>query len=612
MKKRIGLRLIIASAGLLFLLLAKVQGALAFALYAALYLLVAYDMIIGMLKQIKSGQFLNENFLMIIATIGAFALLEYVEALEVVMLFRFGEMLEQRAVSKSRKSIQQLMDICPETAHWIRENGIEDVSPDALDIGSVLLVKKGEKIPVDGVLLSASCLLDMKALTGESLPKSVAKGEEVLSGSIVIGEAVKMQSTKSFDNSTAARILELVENAAEKKAKTERFLTKFAKYYTPSVVAAAVLVCLIPSLFLGGEFAVWLKRALVFLVVSCPCALVLSVPLTFFAGIGAATKKGILFKGGSSLEMLSSAKKMVFDKTGTLTVGMLSVKRVVSKSMDENELLQLAAQVENHSTHPVAKAIVSAGLGEADGAAADNSREIEGRGMTARLKGKDIAIGNARLMRELSVNGFDEEEQVHAAVYIAIDGEYAGRIELEDEIKPEARAAIQALRAGGIESFTLLSGDKKESAEAVAQSLGIDGCLSELLPEDKVKELEKLLAQKKNGENICFVGDGINDAPVIVRADVGIAMGGVGSDAAIEAADVVIMDDNLKSLGTALRLSKKGMSIARQNIVFSIGVKLVVMGLGVFGLAGMHMAVFADVGVALLAVLNAMRMLKTA
>ena len=569
------------------------------------------------------GEAFNEHFLMSIATIGALfigflpgAETQYPEAVFVMLFFQIGELFEGYAEGKSRESIAHLMDIRPDVAHVERNGAVEDVGPEHVEVGETILVKPGEKVPLDGVVIEGSTALNTVALTGESLPRNVTEGDEVISGCVNLSGLVKVRTTKAFGESTVSKIIDLVENATESKSKNETFITRFARIYTPVVVFAALALALLPPLFSGdfmGTFATWLYRALMFLVVSCPCALVISVPLTFFGGIGGASRKGILVKGSNYLDVLSKVDTVVFDKTGTLTHGQFAVTAVHPEKCDERHLLHLAAHVEHYSTHPVGAALRDAFPDEAtDGCKLSDVEEIAGQGIRAKVEEWTVCVGNAKMMDDIGVKWHDCEH-IGTIIHVAIDGEYAGHIVINDKIKEDSAEAIRDLKSLGVSRTVMLTGDRKEVGEDVAQKLGLDEYHAELLPADKVAYVEDLLNTKPSTLNsqLAFVGDGINDAPVLARADVGIAMGGLGSDAAIEAADVVLMDDKPSKIALAIRIARRTLRIANQNVWFAIGVKILVLLLAALGIATMWMAVFADVGVTVLAVLNAMRALKS-
>ena len=571
-------------------------------MYLVPYFIIGYDVLWRSVKNIVRGNVFDENFLMSIATVGAFVTGENAEAVFVMLFYQVGELFQSIAVGRSRKSIASLMDIRPDSACVIRDGEETVVEPDEVEVGETIVVRPGEKIPIDGVIVEGKTALDTSALTGESVPRNVGVGDEVISGSINTAGLIKIKTEKPFGQSTVSKILELVENASSKKAKTENFISRFSKYYTPSVVGAAVLLAVVPSL-VTGAWSEWVHRALIFLVVSCPCALVISVPLAYFAGIGGASVKGILVKGSNFLEALSRTKTIVFDKTGTLTKGVFCVTKVTPQGVTEAELLSLAASAEKYSTHPIALS-----LGEAcpDAKNPDDVKEISGEGVAANVGGEEIIAGNARLMRRYEIE-FEEADRAGTVVYVARGGKYIGHVIISDEIKPDSAAAIASLGAAGIDTV-MLSGDKKSVAESVGKTLGIGKVYAELLPGGKVEMMEKIISESDG--KVAFVGDGINDAPVLMRADVGIAMGVLGSDAAIEAADVVLTDDKPSKIADAIKISKKTGAIVRQNIVFSLAVKAAVLVLGALGIAPMAVAVFADVGVAVIAILNSVRAMK--
>lgn len=587
-------------------------------LYLIPYLIVGWETLSEGAEKLLEGEALDEDFLMGVATIGALAIgflpgaqSQFPEAVFVMLFFQLGELFEGIAEGRSRRSIEALMDIRPDSANLETPDGLKVVHPDEISVGDTIVVKPGEKVPLDGTVLEGESSLDTRALTGESVPRGVTKGDNVASGCINLSGALRVRVEKLFGESTASQILELVEHASESKSSSESFITRFAKVYTPIVVGAAVLLAIIPPIFFGGVFATWLYRALTFLIVSCPCALVISVPLSFFGGIGGASRKGILVKGSNFLEELSRLHTVVFDKTGTLTEGVFQVTAVHPELIGEEELLHLAAHVESLSTHPIAEALRRAYSAEKDDCEVAGITEIAGKGVKAEVNGRTVCAGNARLMDELQIEIHECGKCKHTGtvVHVAIDGVYAGHIVISDKVKEGAAEAISALRKSGVQKSVMLTGDARGVAEEVASELGLDAFEAELLPGGKVAGLEKILSEKKSGESVAFVGDGINDAPVLARADVGIAMGALGSDAAIEAADVVLMDDDPKKICTAVGIARKTVGIARQNIWFAIAVKLAVLVLAAFGLAPMWLAVFADVGVTVLAVLNAMRTL---
>ena len=570
------------------------------------YAIVGYDVVFEALRNIAHGQVFDENFLMSVATIGAFFVADYPEAVAVMLFYQVGELFQSIAVGKSRKSIAALMDIRPDYANVLRDGDVKTVSPEEVEIGEIIEIKPGEKIPLDAVVTKGETTVNTAALTGESVPVTCRVGDAVISGSVNQNGLIEARVTSVFGESTVSKILDLVENATSKKAKSENFITRFAKYYTPCVVFAALALALIPPLVLKQPFSVWVTRALTFLVVSCPCALVVSVPLTFFCGIGGASKQGVLIKGANYLEALSKAETVVFDKTGTLTNGTFTVTAIHPRQVSEGELLDIAATAESFSSHPIAVSILKAHGGHIDKSRIDGIEEFSGRGIHAEIDGKSVYVGNGVLMQSVGAD-FHECKTVGTTVHIAVDGVYAGHIVIADTVKPDAKDAVEQLKASGIRKTVMLTGDSDKVGQAVAKELGIDEAYTQLMPDDKVEKTEKLLAEKSPKSTLAFVGDGINDAPVLARADVGIAMGALGSDAAIEAADVVLMDDKPAKLVTALKISRKTMRIVRQNIVFALSVKAVVLLLSAFGLASMWVAVFADVGVMILAVCNAVR-----
>ena len=580
-------------------------------LYLIPYLVVGWDTLKEAAEGLIKGEALSEDFLMSIATLGALGIgfmpgaeTQFPEAVFVMLFFQVGEWFEEKAEGNSRKSISHLMDIRPDTAHVERDGKLETVHPEEVKTGETILVQPGEKVPMDGIVLEGKSSLDTVALTGESVPRSIHEGDEILSGCVNLSGVLKVKTTKAFGESTAAKILDLVENAASAKSKSESFITKFARIYTPIVVALAVLVAVVPGL-ITGEWATWIYRGLMFLVVSCPCALVISVPLTFFGGLGGASKKGILIKGSNLLDTLAKVNTVVFDKTGTLTEGVFEVTAVHPEVIDQKELLHLAAHVERHSTHPIAMALRNAYPNEADDCSVEDIQETAGHGIIATVNGKKVAVGNSKLMEKVGA-AWHPCEQEGTIIHVAIDGTYAGHVVISDRIKEDSAQAIEALHKEGVRKTVMLTGDQQSVAAAVASALKMDEFHAQLLPADKVSQVENLL---KEG-TLAFVGDGINDAPVLTRADVGIAMGALGSDAAIEAADVVLMDDKPSKIAQAIRTARKTIRIAKENIIFAIGIKVLVLVLAALGVATMWMAVFADVGVTVLAVLNAMRALK--
>lgn len=574
------------------------------------YLIVGFGILKKAFRNIKRGEVFDENFLMSIATLGAFAIGEFSEAVAVMLFYQVGEIFQNYAVNKSRKSIATLMDIRPEIANVIRNDNVEEVDPDEVKIDEIIVVKPGEKVPLDGIVIEGKSNLDTKALTGESLPRKAIEGNEVLSGCINLDGLIKLKVTKEYSDSTVSKILELVENASNRKAKSENFITKFAKYYTPIVVVIAVMLAVLPPLvFENATFVDWIYRALSFLVVSCPCALVISIPLSFFSGIGAASKMGVLIKGSNFLEAIANTEIAVFDKTGTLTEGVFEVQQVNAINMPEDELLDIAAHVECYSEHPIALSVKKAYNKEIDEKRITKTEDLTGRGLMAVVDGKEVLIGNERLMNENNIE-FSKCGEVGTVLYIAIEKVYAGYILIADKIKEDAILAIKELKKNNIKQTVMLTGDRKNVGENVAAKLGMDKVFAELLPQNKVEKVEELLKEKSEKGKLIFAGDGINDAPVIALADIGIAMGALGSDAAIEAADVVIMTDEPSKIVNAIKLSKKTMRIVNQNIWFAILVKIVVLILSAVGLSNMWQAVFADVGVSVIAVLNALRILR--
>ena len=602
------------------------------ALYLVPYVLIGWDIVYKAFRNIRNGQVFDENFLMTVATFGAFGVGEYSEAVAVMLFYQVGELFQSYAVNRSRQSITELMDICPEYANIEEDGQLKQVDPDDVQVGDIIVVKAGERIPLDGKVVFGNSMVDTSALTGESVPRKVAEGDDIISGCVNGSGLLRVQVTKEFDDSTVAKILELVENASSKKAHVENFITRFARYYTPLVVMGAVLLAVIPPLFFGQSWSEGIRRACTFLVISCPCALVISVPMSFFSGIGAASKKGVLIKGSNYLEALSEMDTIVFDKTGTLTKGEFKVTEIhavagspvpeasevprtrvwaASQPSDEGKrsLLELAALAESYSDHPISRSIKDAWGDTIDMNRVSNAQEISGHGVRAEIDGHTVLAGNSKLMKEMNV-AYQECMSMGTVVYVAMDGIYCGYIVIADSIKDEAFEAIKNLKKVGVRRTIMLTGDKKEVGEAVAARLGLDEVHAELLPGDKVAKVEELLAQQTGKHRLAFVGDGINDAPVLSRADVGIAMGSMGSDAAIEAADIVLMDDNPARIADVVRISRKTMSIVKQNIAFALGVKAVVLLMGAAGMANMWEAVFADVGVSVIAILNAMRALS--
>lgn len=601
----------IAFAAVLFVVVwaLPTDGVLRLLTFLVPYAIVGYDVVFEALRNIAHGQVFDENFLMSVATIGAFFVADYPEAVAVMLFYQIGELFQSIAVGKSRKSIAALMDIRPDYANVLRDGDVKTVSPEEVEIGEIIEIKPGEKIPLDAVVTKGETTVNTAALTGESVPVTCRVGDAVISGSVNQNGRIEARVTSVFGESTVSKILDLVENATSKKAKSENFITRFAKYYTPCVVFAALALALIPPLFFKQPFSVWVTRALTFLVVSCPCALVVSVPLTFFCGIGGASRQGVLIKGANYLETLSKAETVVFDKTGTLTNGTFTVVAIHPQQISERELLDLTATAESVSSHPIATSILKAYGEPIDKTRIGNIEEFSGRGIHAVIDGKSVYVGNGVLMQCVGVD-FHECKTVGTTVHIAVDGLYAGHIVIADTVKPDAKSAVEQLKASGIRKTVMLTGDSDTVGQAVAKELGMDEAYTQLMPDDKVEKTEKLLAEKNTKSTLAFVGDGINDAPVLARADVGIAMGALGSDAAIEAADVVLMDDKPTKLVTALKISRKTMRIVRQNIVFALSVKAVVLLLSAFGLASMWVAVFADVGVMILAVCNAVRAMR--
>ena len=619
-QKKMLVRIIITAVMLVGLKFIPLTGIPQLAAYLIAYLVIGYDILKKAGKGILNGRAFDENFLMAIATLGAFFLAvwtksgDYVEGIAVMLFYQIGELFQSYAVGKSRRNISALMDIRPDYANIEQDGKLEQVDPDEVAVGSVIVVQPGEKVPLDGVVVSGSASLNTSALTGESLPRDVKEGDEIISGCIDMNGVLKVRTTKEFGESTVSKILDLVENASSRKSRSEAFISRFARIYTPAVcIAAVVLAIALPvvwlALGLAPDWTSWIYRALTFLVVSCPCALVISIPLSFFAGIGGASKEGILIKGSNYLEALSESKYVVFDKTGTLTQGVFEVTGVHHSEMEEVKLLEYAALAECASSHPISKSLQKAYGREIDRSRVSDIEEISGHGIVAKVDGHAVAAGNSKLMRKLGIS-YQDCHSVGTIIHMAIDGKYAGHIVISDVVKPHSREAIAALKKSGVAKTVMLTGDSKRVADQVAAELGIDEVHSELLPGDKVDEVEKLLAQKGSREKLAFVGDGINDAPVLSRADIGIAMGAMGSDAAIEAADVVLMDDDPLQIAKAIGISRKCIGIVRQNIVFSLVVKFACLALTALGYANMWAAIFADVGVMIIAVLNAIRALK--
>jgi len=615
-QKKVFTRIIVAAVLMVVLSLLPIDGWLKFVLFMIPYLVIGHDILLKAWKGILNRQVFDENFLMAVATIGAILLGDYKEGVAVMLFYQIGELFQSYAVGKSRRNISELMDIRPDYANIEKEDRtLEQVDPDEVEIGSVIVVQPGEKVPIDGVIEEGRTSLNTSALTGESLPREAGVGDEVISGCINMSGVLKIRTTKEFGESTVSKILDMVENASSKKSRSENFISKFAKYYTPAVcygaLALAILPPLVRLLFLGmtPEWGDWVMRALTFLVISCPCALVISIPLSFFAGIGGASNAGVLVKGSNYLETLSETKYVVFDKTGTMTQGVFEVSGVHHSSMDTEKLLEYAALAECHSSHPISKSLKKAYGKPLDPSRVTDVEEISGNGVTAKVDGVRVAAGNSKLMEKLGVDCM-ECHSVGTVVHMAVNGKYAGHILISDQIKPHAKEAIAALKKCGVKKTIMLTGDRREAARQVAEELGIDEVHSELLPGDKVAQVEKLLDEKGEKEKLAFVGDGINDAPVLSRADIGIAMGALGSDAAIEAADIVLMDDDPLKISKAIRISRKCLRIVYENIYFAIGVKVVCLILGALGIANMWAAIFADVGVMIIAVLNAIRALN--
>ena len=620
-QKKMLTRIIIAAAMLIALHFLPATGLVRLALYLVAYLVIGYDILRKAWKGILNRQVFDENFLMAIATVGAFALAiyeksgDYTEAIAVMLFYQIGELFQSYAVGKSRKNISELMDIRPDYANIERDGKLEKVDPDEVEIGSTIVVQPGEKVPIDGVVLTGKSSLNTSALTGESLPRDVKEGDEIISGCINMTGVLSIRTTKEFGESTVSKILELVEDSSSHKSRSEDFIAKFARIYTPAVcygaLALAVLPPLVRMLFMGlpAAWGDWIYRALTFLVISCPCALVISIPLSFFAGIGGASKEGVLIKGSNYLETMSEVKTVVFDKTGTLTQGVFEVTGVHHNKMEEEKLLEYAALAECASSHPISKSLQKAYGKEIDRDRVSDIQELSGKGIRAKVDGHDVAAGNTKLMTALGVE-YHDCHSVGTIIHIAIDGAYAGHIVISDVVKPHSKEAIAALKRAGVEKTVMLTGDAKRVADQVASELNMDMVCSELLPADKVKKVEELLAKKGSREKLAFVGDGINDAPVLTRADIGIAMGAMGSDAAIEAADVVLMDDDPMKIAKAIKISRKCIGIVYQNIIFALVVKFGCLALGALGIANMWAAIFADVGVMVLAVLNAIRALR--
>ncbi len=614
------IRILISAALLIALSFAPVTGIARFVLYLVPYLIIGYDILLKAFKGIKNRQMFDENFLMAVATVGAIAIAlyeqsgDYTEAIAVMLFYQIGELFQSYAVGKSRRNISELMDIRPDYANVEQDGKLEKVDPDEVEIGSVIVVQPGEKVPIDGVILEGSSTLNTSALTGESIPREAAAGDEIISGCINMTGLLKVKTTKEFGESTVSRILDLVENASSRKSRSEEFISRFARIYTPAVCYAALALAFLPPLVrmigmgLPADWDIWIYRALTFLVISCPCALVISIPLSFFAGIGGASNAGVLVKGSNYLETLSQTKIVVFDKTGTLTRGVFEVNGIHHNEMEDEKLIEYAALAESASSHPISRSIQKAYGKEIDRSRVTDIREISGNGVLAKVDGHEVAAGNDKLMERLGIE-YIGCHLVGTIIHVAVDGTYAGHIVISDVLKPHSKEAVRELKTAGVQKTVMLTGDIRRVAEQVAGELGLDAVYSELLPAEKVEKVEALLASKPEKEKLAFVGDGINDAPVLGRADIGIAMGAMGSDAAIEAADVVLMDDDPMKISKAIKISRKCLRIVYQNIVFAIGVKLICLLLGALGIANMWLAIFADVGVMIIAVLNAIRAL---
>ncbi len=618
-QKKMLVRIIIAAALMIILHFVPVKGVIRFLLYLIPYFVIGYDILRKAFKGIMNHQVFDENFLMAVATVGAIIVAlsengDYTEAIAVMLFYQIGELFQSYAVGKSRRNISELMDIRPDYANVEVDGKLEQADPDEVEIGSVIVVKPGEKVPIDGIIIDGSSTLNTSALTGESVPRDAKYGDEIISGCINLSGVLKIRTTKEFGESTVSKILDLVENSSSKKSKSENFISKFAKYYTPAVCYSALALAILPPvvrmLFMSAspEWATWIYRALTFLVISCPCALVISIPLSFFAGIGGASREGVLVKGSNYLETLSQTKYVVFDKTGTMTEGVFEVTDVYENTMDKEKVLEYAALAESFSSHPISKSLKKAYGREIDQTRVSDVEEISGHGIIAKVDGIDVAAGNYKLMKKLRLS-YADSDKVGTIVHVAVNGKYEGYILISDRIKTTAKEAIHALKKAGIERTIMLTGDSKTVADSVAKELGIDEVYSELLPSDKVAKVEELLAKKSRKSKLAFVGDGINDAPVLSRADIGIAMGAMGSDAAIEAADIVLMDDDPVKISKAIKISRKCLRIVYENTYFAIGIKLICLLLGAVGIANMWLAIFADVGVMVIAVLNAIRAL---
>ena len=619
-QKKMLIRIVVSAAFLIGLGFAPVTGAARFLLYLIPYLVIGYDILLKALKGIRNRQVFDESFLMAVATVGAIALAvceksgDYTEAVAVMLFYQIGEWFQSYAVGKSRRNISDLMDIRPDYANIEKDGKLEKTDPDEVESGSIIVVQPGEKVPIDGVIVEGSSSLNTSALTGESIPRDAKTGDEIISGCINMTGVLKIRTTKGFGESTVSKILDLVENASSRKSRSEDFISKFARVYTPAVCYAALALAFLPPLVqmlgfgLAPDWDTWIYRALTFLVISCPCALVISIPLSFFAGIGGASNAGVLVKGSNYLETLSRTKIVVFDKTGTLTQGIFEVNGIHHNELEDEKLVEYAALAESASSHPISKSLQKAYGREIDRSRVSDIREISGNGVTARVDGIEVAAGNDKLMKQLGID-YIECHAVGTIIHIAMDGKYAGHIVISDVVKPHSKDAVQQLRKAGVRRTVMLTGDIKKVADKVADDLGIDEVHSGLLPAGKVEKVEELIRMKPDKDKLAFVGDGINDAPVLRRADIGIAMGAMGSDAAIEAADVVLMDDDPMQISKAIRISRKCLRIVYQNIVFAIGIKLICLALGALGIANMWLAIFADVGVMILAVLNAIRAL---
>ena len=578
-------------------------------IFIVAYIIVGLEIVRKALRNIFRGKVFDENFLMTVATVGAFGIGEFPEAVAVMLFYQVGELFQSYAVDKSRKSIASLMDIRPDYANIEKDGNVLKVDPDDVNIGDIIIIKPGEKVPLDGIVIEGNTSIDTKALTGESLPREIVPGDEILSGSINISGLVKVKVSKEYGESTVSKILDLVENASSKKSKSENFITKFAKYYTPVVVIIAILLVLVPVIFFGGEFSDWIYRALSFLVVSCPCALVISIPLSFFGGIGGASKMGILIKGSNYLEAIASTEIIVFDKTGTLTEGIFEVQKINPKDIDENDLIETAAYAECYSNHPISISVKRAYGKQIDKSKIKSTEELSGRGIVAIINEKTVLVGNEKLLNENNIE-FEKNNDIGTILYVAIDKKYVGNIVIADKIKEDAKDSIMSLKKSNIKQAVMLTGDRKAVGENVAGILGIDKVYTELLPDGKVEKVEELLKEKSEKGKLAFVGDGINDAPVLALADIGIAMGGLGADSAIEAADIVLMTDEPSKIVDTIRLSKKTMKIVKENIIFAISIKVLVLILSAIGISTMWEAVFADVGVSIIAILNALRVLN--